>query len=60
MCSLQGLYLHLHRSHSARAIGAFLVRIALARFDYWTWTFPPFLKEAREEWEKAGTKKQDG
>jgi hypothetical protein len=41
-------------------MGAFPAGIALARFDYWTWTFPPFLKEAREEWEKAGTKKQDG
>ena len=29
---------------------------ALQRFEYWTWTFEPFLKEAREEWAKAGIK----
>jgi hypothetical protein len=28
--------------------------IALQRFDYWNWTFEAFLKEAQEEWAKAG------
>ena len=28
----------------------------MARFGYWTWTFEAFLKEAEEEWAKAGRK----
>ena len=30
--------------------------LALRRFDYWTWAFEAFLKEAPEEWQKAGLK----
>ena len=30
--------------------------LALQRFDYWTWTFEPFLQEAREAWEETGRK----
>jgi len=32
--------------------------VALQRFEYWTWTFDAFLKEAQQEWEKAGRKAQ--
>jgi len=28
----------------------------LQRFEYWTWTFEAFLKEAEEQWAKAGVK----
>ena len=31
--------------------------VALARLDYWTWTFPSFLAEAREETAKAAPAK---